>query len=663
MAGFRHLFSPITIGRMRLENRIVFSAHLTNYAADGLPGPAHAAYYEARAKGGAGLIITEEHSVHPSDWPYEKMIHGFKPEALQGYRTITSAVHRHPAKIIAQINHNGPQGSSMYSRLPLLGPSQVPDPLFREVPKEATASDLAQVVNGYQLVAARAMEGGFDGVELQCSHSSIVRAFLSPASNHRDDAYGGDLRGRSRLMLEIVAAVRDAIGPDPALGVRLSGDEMIEDGTTLEDAVELARMLEAIGGVDYINTSIGVATASLYSIEASMAISPGYALFIPSAIRKAVNLPVVGVGRIKDPLQAEKALAAGHCDLVGMVRAQIADPELASKSRLGRTRDIRLCLSCNQECVGRVGMNRWLGCIENPNAGREYLPPPSRFTRPSSPRVAVIGAGPAGCQAAISLARAGAMVALVEAGDRLGGQLAWAGRVASRAELTDLVRNQRNELASLGIEPEFGRLIRPEDIPLLGADAVVVATGSRDVAPDWATDGGERAMRVISARRLMAEGPRVPPGATAVVYDEVGFHQATSAAELLWEMGVKVHFATPLLVAGQDLGITLDYESFRMRAASHDVKFHTAVIATAAGTRGVSLFNHLDGGLLELEADLLVLSLHAAAEDSLYRAARAGGVPALRIGDALSPRRAHSAVIEGDSAPGLIAGLLKGGSA
>ncbi len=661
MAGFKHLFSPITVGRMRLENRIVFSAHLTNYAADGLPGPAHAAYYEARSKGGAGLIITEEHSVHPSDWPYEKMIHGFKPEALPGYRAITSAVHRHSARIVAQINHNGPQGSSMYSRLPLLGPSQVPDPLFREVPKEATSGDLAEVVSGYQLVAARAIEGGFDGVELQCSHSSIVRAFLSPASNHRGDAYGGDLRGRSRLMREIVTAVREAIGPGPALGVRLSGDEMIDDGTTLDDAVALARMLESEGGVDYINTSIGVATASLYSIEASMAISPGYALFIPSAIRKAVNLPVVGVGRIKDPLQAEKALAGGHCDLVGMVRAQIADPELASKSRLGRARDIRLCLSCNQECVGRVGMNRWLGCIENPSAGKEYLGRPPRFSRPSAPRVAVIGAGPAGCQAAISLARAGAMVALVEAGERLGGQLAWAGRVASRAELTDLVRNQRNELSSLGIEPEFGRLIRAEEIALLGADAIVVATGSRDGAPGWAAGAGERTIRVISARALMANGPRIPAGATAVIYDEVGFHQGTSAAELLWEMGVKVHFATPLLVAGQDLGITLDYESFRMRAAAHGVQFHTAVIASGAGARSVSFFNHLDGGQLEIEADLLVLSLHATAEDSLFGAARSGGIPALRIGDALSPRRAHAAVIEGDRAPGLLAGILKGG--
>ena len=157
-----------------------------------------------------------------------------------------------------------------------------------------------------------------------------------------------------------------------ALGVRLCGDELIEHGTTIDDAVRVAQIVEATGQVDYINTSIGVATASLFMIEASMHVPPGYAMFIPSAIRKAVELPVVGVGRFKDPLQAERALADGHCDLVGVVRGQIADADFAAKARAGvDRRDTRLCLSCNQECVGRMGLNRWLGCIENPRTGRE----------------------------------------------------------------------------------------------------------------------------------------------------------------------------------------------------------------------------------------------------------------------------------------------------
>ena len=186
--------------------------------------------------------------------------------------------------------------------------------------------------------------------------------------------------------------------------MRLCGDELIEGGTTIDEAVEVARMVEATGQVDYINTSIGVATASLFMIEASMHIPPGYAMFIPSALREAVDLPVVGVGRFKDPLQAERALAEGHCDLVGVVRGQIADADFAAKARGGHADDIRLCLSCNQECVGRMGLNRWLGCIENPRTGRENVAPQQPAPAPRRRRVLVVGAGPAGLQAAIAAA-------------------------------------------------------------------------------------------------------------------------------------------------------------------------------------------------------------------------------------------------------------------
>ena len=258
---YRHLFTPLRLGPVTVANRVVFSAHLTNYATGGLPTEQHAAYYAARAVGGAGLIITEEHSTHPTDWPYEKLIHGFHPEVVDGYRRITEAVHAHDVPIFAQINHNGGQASSMYSRLPVWAPSPVPDPLFREVPKAVEPHEIAEIIDGYATVAAHCTAGGFDGIELQCSHSSIVRGFLSPATNRRTDGYGGSLVNRARLLLEIVDAVRSTIGTDRALGVRICGDELIEGGTGIEDAVEVARMVEATGQVDYVNTSIGVATA------------------------------------------------------------------------------------------------------------------------------------------------------------------------------------------------------------------------------------------------------------------------------------------------------------------------------------------------------------------------------------------------------------------
>ncbi len=564
--AYRYLWSPLQLGPVEVRNRIVFSAHLTNYARGGLPTEQHAAYYAARAAGGTGLIITEEHSTHPTDWPYEKLIHGFHRSVIPGYRKITDAVHRHRVPIFAQINHNGGQASSMFSRLPVWGPSPVADPLFREVPKAVTHAEIDEIVAGYALVAEHCAEGGFDGIELQCSHSSIVRGFLSPATNHRTDEYGGSLENRARLLVEIVAAVRKEIGRGLALGVRICGDELIEHGTTVDDAVRIAQIVEATGHVDYINTSIGVATASLFMIEASMHIPPGYAMFIPSAIRKAVDLPVVGVGRFKDPLQAERALAEGHCDLVGIVRGQIADADFVAKARAGSTDETRLCLSCNQECVGRMGLNRWLGCIENPRTGRESegVGTVRMTTKPKS--VMVVGAGPAGLQAAIAARRNGHQVTVYEKEPVAGGQVRLAASVPNRAEFGDMIRNQLTECRRLGVEFEYGVGVWPGLVEEKRPDHVIVATGAEPSRPYWVPGDADNVADV----RQVLDGS-VEPFGDVVVFDEIGFHHATSTAEVLADRGCNVEIITPGMVVGQDLGITLDMENWWIRAGEKGI--------------------------------------------------------------------------------------------
>ena len=648
------LWTPLQLGPVTVRNRIVFSAHLTNYAQDGKPTEQHAAYYQERAAGGVGLIITEEHSTHPTDWPYEKLIHGFHRDVIPGYRRITDAVHRHRTPIFAQINHNGGQASSLYSRLPVWAPSPVADPLFREVPKAVDRHEIAEIVAGYARVAENCAEGGFDGIELQCSHSSIVRGFLSPATNRRTDDYGGPLANRARILLEIVAAVRAAIGTELALGVRICGDELIEGGTTIDDAVEVARMVEGSGHVDYINTSIGVATASLFMIEASMHIPPGYAMFIPSALRQAVDLPVVGVGRFKDPLQAERALAEGQCDLVGVVRGQIADAEFVAKARAGFTDDTRLCLSCNQECVGRMGLNRWLGCIENPRTGRESEGVGEARPVAVGRRVLVIGAGPAGLQAAIAAARNGHHVTVLEREPHAGGQVRLAATVPNRAELGDLVRNQVHECGRLGVAIEYGVDATASEVERRRPDSVIVATGAVAARPWWAPPEADW---IVDVRDVLTGAAQ--PAGDVVVLDELGFHHATSVAEVLADRGCRVEVITPGMVVGQDLGITLDLETWWIRAGAKGIVQSTELVPMGVEDDGdgghvVNLQHHPTGSMHTRTPDWLVLAVPADPADGLYHELRSSaelrdrGVDVVRIGDAVAPRRAHAAVIDGE---------------
>jgi mycofactocin system FadH/OYE family oxidoreductase 2 len=472
-----------------------------------------------------------------------------------------------------------------------------------------------------------------------------VRGFLSPATNLRTDGYGGSLANRARLLLEIVAAVRQAIGGGLALGVRICGDELIEGGTTIDDAVEVATMVEATGHVDYINTSIGVATASLFMIEASMHVPPGYALFIPSAIRKAVDLPVVGVGRFKDPLQAERALAEGHCDLIGIVRGQIADAEFAAKARAGATDEIRLCLSCNQECVGRMGLNRWLGCIENPRTGREATAVGQR--RPGAPRrrVMVVGAGPAGLQAAIAAARNGHDVTVYEKEQQPGGQVRLAALVPNRAELGDLVRNQLAECRRLGVTVEYGVGVWPGFVSERRPDHVIVATGAEPARPWWVPPDQAN----VGDVRDVLDGTAMPFG-DVVVIDEIGFHHATSVAELLADRGCAVEIVTNGMVVGQDLGITLDMEGWWMRASAKGIVQSTDLVPMGMEGRTLKLLHHPTGTEQTRAPDWVVLAVPAQPVEWLYRDLKAASVSVERIGDCVAPRRAHAAVVDGERA-------------
>ncbi len=638
------MLSPIRLGNVELKNRVIFSAHLTNMAENHLPSRKQAYYYMERAKGGCGLIITEETSVHPTDWAYEKLIDAFQPEVVPGYRFMTDRVHRGGAKIFLQLNHNGGQCGSEHSRKPVWAASNVTDPLFGETAKAIDEIEIAELVDYYARSAEYGKLGGFDGIEFQGSHSSILRQFLSPYSNKRTDCYGGSLENRFRIVQEVASAVRSVIGREMALGIRLSGEEYIDGGLTLDDTVEIAKLVDQSGLFDYINVSVGIATHNLFLVEGPMALPPVFAAYLSAAIKKAVSIPVVAVGRIKDPKQAEQVLAKGMGDLVGIVRGQISDPYFVKKTIEGREDEINGCLSCNQDCIGRVGLNKQIGCVQNTFIGKEEIMSNDRLPLiKKSRKIVVVGGGPAGMEAAITAARRGHRVVLLEKKDSLGGAIPLASSLPKRAELGDSIRNLSTRLELTDVQVKLNTEGTTESVLAEAPDAVIVATGAV-AQPHW-LKGDNR--NVYDVREWL-ENP-IDLGDTVAIIDYIGFFQGAGTAELLADMGKQVLYLTGSLQAGQGLGRTTDLELWRKRVVRKGVQLIPNVSVIGIKEREISTSDNYTGVNQVYEADHILIANPNQANNQIYRQLKQAA-PELRlflVGDACAPRRLENAIHEG----------------
>ena len=646
MSEYRYLFSPIKIGSVVIPNRINFAAHLTNLSENHQISERHIYYYRERAKGGCGLITTEELTVHPSDLAYAKLVDAFVPEVIPGFEKLTRAVHEYDTRIFAQLNHNGMQADGKISRLPVWGPSPGVDPLFREMSKEMEVEDIKECVAYFAKSAIHVVEGGFDGIELQLGHSSLIRQFLSPATNFREDEYGGSFENRLRFCLEVIDAVRQAVGIDFTLGIRLNADEMHpKGGLTLEDTKKIAARLEAAGQLDFMDLSLGT-FHNLYLVEGSMHVPLAYTVPLSAEIRSVVNLPVYCTNRINDPHLAEKILEDGQGDMINMVRALIADPELPNKAREGRDDDIRQCIACNQGCIGRMGLGYTIGCMQSPAAGNEKNLGIGTLKPCDVPkRIVVVGAGPAGLEVARVAALRKHNVIVFEKKDEVGGQNILAGKVAGRQEITGVTRWLISQVNKLDIDLRLGVDADEELILQEMPDAVVIATGS--VPKEKPFPGEYSYPEVVNTQQILTG--EVVPGDKVLLIDLDGHHQGTGTAEFLADLGKKVHVLVPSLFQGSALGPLQDLFLARQRLAKKGVTCTPDIAVLEIEGTLVKGLNVYSNEMIDFEGyDTVVLAAGNVADDRLYFALKGKVQELYRIGDCVAPRKTDMAIVEGN---------------
>ena len=628
-----------------VPNRINFAAHLTNLSENHQISENHICYYRERARGGCGLITTEELTVHPTDLAYDKLVDAFDENVIPGFKRLTRAIHEYDTRIFAQLNHNGMQADGKISRLPVWGPSTGRDPIFRECAKEMEIEDIRECTEYFAKSAGHVVEGGFDGIELQLGHSSLIRQFLSPATNHRKDEYGGSFDNRLRFALEVIDAVRKYVGPDFTLGVRLNADEMHpRGGLTHEDAKQVAMRLEATGQIDFIDISLGT-FHNLFLVEGSMHTPLAYTVSLSAGIRSVVTIPVYASNRINDPHLAEKILEDGQGDMVNMVRALIADPELPNKARDNRDDDIRHCIACNQGCIGRMGMGYTIGCMQTPVTGNERELGTGTVSLCKQPKkVVIVGAGPAGLEAARMAAMRKHRVIVFEKNDEVGGQNLLAAKAAGRQEIQGATRWLSSQVDKLDIDLRLGRAAGEDTVLGEKPDAVVVATGS--LPKEKPFPGDYSPPEVVTTWQILTG--EVEAGQKVLFIDLNGHHHGTGTAEFLADRGKAVHVLTPALFQGGALGPLQDLYLARQRLALKGVTCTPDIAVLEIQGTFVKGLNVYSNEMIDFEGyDTVVLAAGNAADDALYFALKGKVKEMYRIGDCVAPRLTDMAIADG----------------
>lgn len=638
------LLTPLQLGSVELRNRAVFTAHgaFLSFYRPGEPGDRYIAYQERRAAGGTGMSVLQALHVHHSSQAAGHYV--YEPDDLAPkLRRMGEALHRHGTAAVVQLVHFGAEFRSDASSdlEPLWSFSGGISPSGSEASHEMTAAEIESVVEGFVDSAVLAVESGLDGVELHAAHGYLLHQSFSPWGNQREDVWGEPLRFANT----VIERVRTAIGPDAVLGLRMSLEDWRrpeEGGLGAAGLREVAASLVATGKLDYLNTSAGSRSGHYARSVADYHHPPGGLLPLAAEMRRAIGgaVPLVGVGRIITPELAEQALRDGACDLTGLTRAQIADPDLLRKYERGETASIRRCVGANQGCVDRMVGGLPITCFHNPDVGRERLLQERRGQSPR--RVLVVGGGPAGLAAAVAAAQRGHRASLVERADALGGRLRLAAGVA--AELMHSIEWRRGELERLGAEVMLGTAADAALLQRLRPELVVLASGA--VPAPERLPGGDGSIPVVSVDDAL--GSDRPLG-RVLLADQMGNEESAACAELLAPRAEGLTMITPMPTIAAHVGFTRSSGQIR-RLFALGCRLEPGTLLTDIRA-GLALSRQVHSGeTLGRPFDLIVAAVQGRPDLSLAGPIEAAGAQLVTAGDARAPRGAMQAFREGDDA-------------
>jgi len=664
------LLQPYRLKHLTLRNRILSTAHEPAYSVDGLPKERYRLYHAEKAKGGIALTMTAGSAVVSRDSPEAfGNLHAYKDEIVPWLQELSDACHEHGAAVMMQITHLGRRTAwNRADWLPVLAPSPLREPAHRAFPKAAEDWDLERIVADYADAAERLQAGGLDGIELE-AYGHLLDQFWSPATNKRDDELGGSLDNRLSFTFRVLQAIRARVGPDFIVGIRMVADEDWDQGLSRAEGVEIARRLVAGGQIDFLNLIRGHidTDAALSKVIPIQGMPSAPHLDFCGEVRAETRFPVFHAARIADVATARHAVAEGKLDMVGMTRAHLADPHIVNKIAAGREQEIRPCVGATY-CLDRIYEGHEALCIHNPATGREASMPHVLRPAKTQKRAVVVGAGPAGLEAARVLSGRGHQVVLFEAADQPGGQLRLAARVPRRRELIGIVDWRLARCTDAGVDMRFSSYVGAEEVLAENPEVVVVATGG---LPN--TEIFDGAGLAVSSWDILSGDVAV--GESVLLYDDNAAHPGLAAAEMIAEQGAALEIVTPERFFAADVG-GLNHQAYARCFDRHGTRITISkrvVAAERAGnrlkvtlgsdysdrreTREVDqlVVEHGTLPLDELYFDLKPASVNLGAVDYAAMIAgrpqeavknREGGFRLYRIGDAVASRNVHAAIYD-----------------